>query len=100
MGVVGLETAFAALYTHLVRPGIISLARLVELFSVNARNRFDFPAGDDFTVWDLDRAYTVDPEEFLSMGRATPFAGDTLYGRCLMTVHNGQVVWLDEEAFA
>lgn len=100
MGVVGLETAFAALYTHLVRPGIISLARLVELFSVNARNRFDLPAGDDFTVWDLDRAYTVDPAEFLSMGRATPFAGDTLYGRCLMTVHNGQVVWLDEEAFA
>ena len=100
MGVVGLETAFAALYTHLVRPGIISLARLVELFSVNARNRFDLPAGDDFTVWDLDRAYTVDPAEFLSMGRATPFAGDTLYGRCLMTVHNGQVVWSDEEAFA
>ncbi len=100
MGVVGLETAFAALYTHLVRPGVISLARLVELFSVNARNRFDLPAGDDFTVWDLDRAYTVDPAEFLSMGRATPFAGDTLYGRCLMTVHNGQVVWLDEEAFA
>ena len=100
MGVVGLETAFAALYTHLVRPGIISLARLVELFSVNARNRFDLPAGDDFTVWDLDRAYTVDPAEFLSMGRATPFAGDTLYGRCLMTVHNGRVVWLDEEAFA
>lgn len=100
MGVVGLETAFAALYTHLVRPGIISLARLVELFSVNARNRFDLPAGDDFTVWDLDRAYTVDPAEFLSMGRATPFAGDTLYGRCLMTVHNGQVVWMDEEAFA
>ena len=100
MGVVGLETAFAALYTHLVRPGVISLARLVELFSVNARNRFNLPAGDDFTVWDLDRAYTVDPAEFLSMGRATPFAGDTLYGRCLMTVHNGQVVWLDEEAFA
>ena len=100
MGVVGLETAFAALYTHLVRPGVISLARLGELFSVNARNRFDLPAGDDFTVWDLDRAYTVDPAEFLSMGRATPFAGDTLYGRCLMTVHNGQVVWLDEEAFA
>ena len=100
MGVVGLETAFAALYTHLVRPGIISLARLVELFSVNARNRFDLPAGDDFTVWDLDRAYTVDPAEFLSMGRATPFAGETLYGRCLMTVHNGRVVWLDEEAFA
>ena len=100
MGVVGLETAFAALYTHLVRPGVISLARLVELFSVNARNRFDLPAGDDFTVWDLDRAYTVDPAEFLSMGRATPFAGETLYGRCLMTVHNGRVVWLDEEAFA
>ena len=98
MGVVGLETAFAAVYTHLVRPGVITLDRAVELFSGNARDRFALPANGDFTVWDLDTAYTVDPAEFQSMGRATPFTGTTLYGRCLMTVHDGKIVWLDREA--
>ena len=98
MGVVGLETAFAAVYTHLVRPGVITLDRAVELFSGNARDRFALPANGDFTVWDLDAAYTVDPAEFQTMGRATPFTGTTLYGRCLMTVHDGKIVWLDREA--
>ena len=98
MGVVGLETAFAAVYTHLVRPGVITLDRAVELFSGNARARFALPANGDFTVWDLDTAYTVDPAEFQTMGRATPFTGTTLYGRCLMTVHDGKIVWLDREA--
>ena len=98
MGVVGLETAFAAVYTHLVRPGVITLDRAVELFSGNARDRVALPANGDFTVWDLDAAYTVDPAEFQTMGRATPFTGTTLYGRCLMTVHDGKIVWLDREA--
>ena len=98
MGVVGLETAFAAVYTHLVRPGVITLDRAVELFSGNARDRFALPANGDFTVWNLDTAYTVDPAEFQTMGRATPFTGTTLYGRCLMTVHDGKIVWLDREA--
>ena len=98
MGVVGLETAFAAVYTHLVRPGVITLDRAVELFSGNARDRFALPANGDFTVWDLDTAYTVDPAEFQTMGRATPFTGTTLYGRCLMTVHDGKIVWQDREA--
>lgn len=100
MGVVGLETAFAALYTHLVRPGILPLERLVELFSCNPRARFGLPAGEDFTLWDLQQDYTVDPAEFLTMGKATPFTGMQLYGRCLMTVHHGQIVWMDEEALA
>lgn len=98
MGVVGLETAFAAVYTHLVKPGVISLEKAVEIFSTNARARFDLPAGTDFTVWDLNSAYTVDPEEFLTMGRATPFTGMPLYGRCVMTVHDGKVAYLDREA--
>lgn len=97
MGVVGLETAFAAVYTHLVRPGIISLEKAVDLFSNNARARFGLPVGNDFTVWNLNISYTVDPAEFLSMGRATPFAGTELFGRCVMTVHNGNLVYLDEE---
>lgn len=98
MGVVGLETAFAALYTHLVKPGVISLGKLVDILCNNPRARFGLPVGKDFTVWDLNKAYTVDPDEFLSMGRATPFTGMELYGRCVMTVHNGKVVYLDKEA--
>ena len=100
MGVVGLETSFAAVYTHLVKPGVITLEKAVDLFSNNARRRFGLPVGNDFTVWDLNTSYTVDPAEFLSQGRATPFTGTELFGRCVMTVHGGNVVYLDEEAFS
>ena len=96
-GVVGLETAFAAMYTHLVKPGIITMERLVELLVDNPRKRFDLPLGLDFSVWDLNTAYTVDPEEFQSMGRATPFTGMELYGRCLMTVCDGKIVWQENQ---
>ena len=92
-GVVGLETAFAAMYTHLVKPGIISMERLVELLVDNPRKRFGLPLGLDFSVWDLGKTYTVDPAEFLSMGKATPFTGMELQGRCLLTVCDGKIVW-------
>ncbi len=94
MGVVGLETAFPVLYTELVRPGVLPLEKLVALMSVNPRRRFGLETRpDDYTVFDLDASYTVDPDEFLTMGRATPFAGRTVYGRCLLTVCRGRVVW-------
>ncbi len=92
-GVVGIETAFAALYTHMVLPGIITLEKLIELLAINPRRRFGIPMGNDFTVWNLDEEYTVDPEEFLSMGKATPFAGWRLRGTCMLTVCNGNVVY-------
>ena len=92
-GVVGLETAFAVLYTKLVKPGIISLERLIELLAINPRKRFDIPMGSDFTIWDLEKTFTVDPDEFLSKGKATPFTGWTLQGECVMTVCNGKVVY-------
>ena len=92
-GVVGLETAFAALYTHLVKPGVISMERLVELLVDNPRKRFGLPLGLDFSVWDLSREYTVDPAEFESMGKASPFTGMNFYGRCLLTVCDGKIVW-------
>ncbi len=92
-GIVGLETAFAVLYTHLVEENIISLERLVELLSTNPRKRFGIPLGDDFTVWDLNKEFTVEPERFLSMGKATPFAGWKLKGICKMTVRNGKIVY-------
>ena len=96
-GVVGLETAFAAMYTHLVKPGIITLEHLVALLADNPRKRFNIPLGLDFSLWDLDTAYNVDPEEFQSMGRATPFTGMELYGRCLLTVCDGRVVWHENQ---
>lgn len=98
-GIVGIETAFSALYTHLVKPGIISLEKLIELLSINPRKRFGLPAREkDYTVWDLNQAYTVDPKEFLSMGKATPFEGMKFYGRCVCTVCDGKVVYRQEEA--
>ena len=92
-GVVGLETAFAVLYTKLVKPGIITLERLIELLAINPRKRFGIPMGNDFTIWDLGKTFTVDPEEFLSKGKATPFTGWTLQGQCVMTICDGKVVY-------
>ncbi len=103
MGVVGLETAFAAMYTHLVKPGIITMERLVELMHTAPRRRFQLGTelkeggAATFTVFDLNRKYTVDPEEFKTMGRATPFTGMELCGRCLLTMKDGHVVWQEEE---
>ncbi len=93
MGVTGIETAFPVLYTKLVKPGILSLERLVELLAVNPRKRFGLPIGDDWSVWKLDEAYTIDPKNFLSQGKASPFTGMEVYGRCVMTVCDGNVVW-------
>ena len=101
MGVVGLETSFAACYTHLVRPGLISLEKLVDLMHGAPKRRFGFgtelaegqPA--DLTVFDLDAKYTVDPETFQTMGRATPFAGAELAGVCRLTMVGGEIVWED-----
>ena len=93
-GIVGIETAFSVLYTHLVRNGIISLERLIDLMAINPRKRFGIPCDGDYTVWDLNRTVTVDPNEFLSMGKSTPFAGWELFGECICTVHNGNVVYM------
>ena len=107
MGVVGLETAFPVLYTHLVRPGILPLERLIRLLYENPCGRFGLGESSmkpgepaDFTVFDLDAAYTVKPEEFLTMGRATPFAGTQVFGRCLLTVCDGRIVWREPAAKA
>jgi len=97
MGVVGLETAFSVMYTHLVKAGIISLEKLVELMSTNPRKRFGIELGNSYTVFDLSKKYTVDPNSFLSMGRATPFEGCELYGECLMTVKDGKAVIINHK---
>ena len=92
-GIVGIEIAFQTMYTHLVKPGIITLEKLIDLMVFAPRKRFDIPLGEDYTVWQLDTAEVVDPDKFLSMGKATPFAGHTLLGKCLLTVCDGNIVY-------
>ena len=94
-GVVGLETAFAVMYTKLVKENVITLDKLIELMAINPRKRFNIPFGKDFTVWDLNKQFTVDTDKFLSKGRATPFEGEKLFGRPVLTVSNGKIVYKD-----
>ena len=94
MGIVGLETAFPLMYTRFVKTGILTIERLVELMSTNPRKRFRLgSAPDDFAEFDLAHSYTVNPEDFLSKGRSTPFEGWELYGRCVRTVYKGKTVF-------
>ena len=97
MGVVGIESAFALCYTHLVKPGIITLERLIELLVKNPRERFGITSDAGFTVFDISEEYAIDPEEFLSKGKSTPFEGARVYGRCLATVMDGKAVYLDKK---
>lgn len=92
-GVVGIETAFPVAYTKLVKTGIITMDRLMELLVINPRKRFGIPFGTDFSVWDLDEEFTVDPADFLSQGKATPFEGWQLQGVNYLTVCDGKVVY-------
>ena len=93
MGVAGLETAFPVLYTSLVKTGIITLEKLIRLMSENPRRRFGIPDMGDICVYDLGAQYTIDPNEFMSMGRSTPFEGQRVFGKNLLTVCGGKTVW-------
>ncbi len=102
MGVVGLETSFAASYTALVQTGILPLGKLVDLMHGAPMRRFgcgtELAEGQpaDLTAFDLTKTYTVDPETFLTMGRATPFAGRALTGVCKLTMIGGSPIWKEE----
>ena len=102
MGVVGLETSFAACYTSFVKPGVLPLGKLMDLMHDAPMRRFgcgtELAIGQpaDLTVFNLSESYVVEPEQFLSMGRATPFAGVTLTGVCKMTMIDGKIVWKEE----
>ena len=103
MGVVGLECAFAVLYTGLVKKGILSLEKLLDLMHTAPARRFGVgtpiavgqPA--DLTVFDLEKKWTVEPEKFLSLGRATPFQGWEVQGACKMTFIGGEITWQEDE---
>ena len=91
-GIVGLETAFPVMYTRLVKTGIITIEKLTELMSTNPAKRFGIKT-DGFSVWDIEKEFTVDPDTFLSKGKATPFAGEKLTGVCMLTVSGGKTVY-------
>ena len=99
MGVVGLETAFPVLYTKLVKIGIISIEKLIELMCLNPRKIFRIGGGlntgqsADIAILDLDREYTIKPERFISRGRSTPFEEMQVSGKNIMTLHRGEIVW-------
>lgn len=92
-GITGLECAFPVLYTGLVRPGVMTLERLVEMMAIVPRERFGLPMGDDYVVMDLENPYVLDSSRFLSMGKCTPFDGWTVYGKTQMTFWNGKIVY-------
>lgn len=92
-GIVGLETALPVLYTRLVKPGVLSMQRLLELLVYAPHRRFGIPEDGGFSLWRLDEAFTVRPEAFLSLGRATPYAGERLLGVNYLTVLNGKAVY-------
>lgn len=102
-GIVGLETAFPVLYTRLVRTGVLTAEKLVALLCTAPRRRFSLGGGElspgqpaDLAVFDTALGFAVDPAEFLSKGRSTPFAGDYVYGRCKLTMAGGKIVWQDK----
>ena len=103
MGIVGIETSFAICYTHLVRKGIITIEKLIELMSENPRRIFRLggamQVGEraDIAVFNTTTPYTIDTAEFLSMGKATPFEGQEVYGRCMLTLFGGKIVWKENK---
>jgi len=98
MGVVGIETAFPLLYTGLVKTGVISLEKLVELMHTNPCRRFgiEMDPAENFTAFDLNAEYDINPAEFLSMGRSTPFTGEHVFGRCKLTVSDGRIAYIEK----
>ncbi len=92
-GIVGLETAFPLMYTHLVKPGIITMERLCELMCVKPRERFDLAYDDSISIFELATPYRIDTARFASMGKSTPFDGETVYGTCILNIIGDKEVW-------
>ncbi|MBR5119649.1 MAG: dihydroorotase, partial [Clostridia bacterium] len=92
-GIVGLETAFPIMYTEFVKTGKMTLERLIDLMCLSPRRRFGIASDAGFTAWDVEKEYSVNPDDFASLGRATPFAGRRVFGENLLTVYNGSIVY-------
>ena len=95
MGVVGIETAFPVVYTHLVKTGLVPLDTVLKALTVNPCKRFGIPM-EGYSIWDLNANYTIDPKDFVSKGKASPFTGTEVFGKCMATVSSGKLVWKGE----
>ena len=99
MGVVGLETSFAVIYTKLVKTGIISLEKAIDVLAEAPRQIFGLGGkvaegeAADIAVFDLNAEWVVEPEKFFSKGHSTPFEGWTLSGECCLTMVDGEIVY-------
>ena len=93
MGIVGIECAFSLLYTNLVKTGVMTMEKLMELMVYNPRNRFGIKDEGSFTIFDLDKKCVISPEDFISKGHSTPFIGHEVFGECVMTVSHGNVAY-------
>lgn len=99
MGISGIETAFPLLYTHLVKPGIISLEKLVYLMHdspmkrFGTGNRLTVGSAANLTVFNLNKEYKIESSKFLSKGKSSPFDGTNVYGKCMMTMYKGEFIW-------
>ena len=92
-GIVGIENSFQLLYTHLVKKNIINLEKLIDLLAINPRNRFNIPLNDDCTIWSLDEKTVINPDDFISQGKSTPFENTEVYGKCILTVCDNKIVY-------
>ena len=92
-GIVGIETAFPLMYTYFVKTDIISMEKLIELMSINPCKIVGIDNSNSFATFDLNAAYIIDTDDFLSMGKATPFEGWEVYGKCIQTIRKGKVVF-------
>lgn len=92
-GIVGIENSFQLLYTHLVKKKIINLEKLIDLLAINPRKRFNIPLNDDCTIWSLDEKTVINPDEFISQGKSTPFENTEVYGKCILTVCDNKIVY-------
>ncbi len=93
MGITGIETAFPIVYTKLVKTGILPLELVIKMLTDNPRNRFNIKDNGSLTIWNLSEQYKIDSNDFLSLGKVTPFENESVFGKCLMTVYGGKIVW-------
>ncbi len=99
MGVIGLETSLAAVYTYMVKTGVISFERMIEMMATTPRCLFGFAGGltpgnrADLSLVDFNREWNVNPADLLSMGKSTPFEGVTLTGKVMLTIAGGIPVY-------
>ncbi len=95
MGIVGIECAFPLLYTYLVRTGLLTWDRLIDAMAIRPRLLTGLSAEGCYATFDLDQEYTIDPSQFRSKGKATPFEGWRVFGKCVENIYKGKVVYSD-----